>query len=81
MNYAKQNIYVGIHTGILFFTLCLHFQRINWDTDAFDDESKYWNQLVKLVAGERPIKPLNRALLDQKRNLCFKTIYFGVRSC
>ena len=52
-------------------------QKIHWETDAFDDKSKYWNELIKLIAGKKNIMPLNRALLKEKRNICFKELYFG----
>ncbi len=52
-------------------------QKIDWDTDAFNDKAKYWNEIIRLLAGKRNIMPLNRALLKEKRNLCFKELYLG----
>lgn len=55
-------------------------QRINWDTDAFNDDTAYWNEIVQLAAGDTLVKPLNRDLLNRKENLCFNHLYFGVSS-
>ncbi|CAH1797584.1 unnamed protein product [Owenia fusiformis] len=53
-------------------------KKLNWDTVAFDDDSNYWVQTVKLLLGKHDAyRPMNDKLRTPGYTICFKKAYFG----
>lgn len=52
-------------------------QGINWDTNAFMNESTYWNALLRVLVEPYRLLPLDERLAAMDKTLCFKEVYFG----
>ncbi|XP_013403104.1 protein O-linked-mannose beta-1,4-N-acetylglucosaminyltransferase 2-like isoform X1 [Lingula anatina] len=52
-------------------------KKINWETPAFQNENKYWMQLMQLLTGDYNMKPLQKDFVKKETKICFKEIYLG----
>ncbi|KAG8183652.1 hypothetical protein JTE90_005638 [Oedothorax gibbosus] len=50
---------------------------IDWNTDAFDDQSSYWMQLLQMLSKPHRLLPLDRRLAGINKTICFDEAFFG----
>ncbi|GFR33942.1 hypothetical protein TNCT_597831 [Trichonephila clavata] len=50
---------------------------IDWNTDAFDDPSSYWMQMLQMLSKPHRLLPLDRKLAGINKTICFQEAYFG----
>ncbi|XP_046370720.2 alpha-1,3-arabinosyltransferase XAT3-like [Haliotis rufescens] len=55
----------------------VRLQAMYWETKAFHDTSKYWYQMLKVLASSHTLLPLDDRIQKSQGNICFKTINFG----
>ncbi|XP_046574394.1 alpha-1,3-arabinosyltransferase XAT3-like isoform X2 [Haliotis rubra] len=55
----------------------VRLQAMYWETQAFQDESKYWYQMLKVLASSHTLLPLDDRIHSNHGNICFKSINFG----
>lgn len=50
---------------------------IDWNTNAFDDQTSYWMQMLMMISKPHRLLPLDRRLNGINKTICFQEAYFG----